>query len=547
MNPTEIAHWQREDLAPPDLIVRPYKRPDWFVITREMAQYIGYSPGVQFDERSGAWIAHRNQLPLFGAAPSQGNHAEKASWVAGSPLFGDGTTQLRPHQESARAFLSARRGSLEADSMRLGKTGACIAAHDPDLGSMVVVAPLATRRVWTSWFARRWPDEPVVVLTGRTYDPDPIRDAKLVFLHYDILPGWTSLGINRRIGTLVFDEAHLLSNRRSRRTQTATVMAPQAERIIAVTGTPLWNQIAGLFSLVNLVNPGAWGTFSEWTARYADGRPSAYGWVTGKATNVEEFRARMSEVMIRRVWAELEADLVPTHRKLYKVSVDKAHQRELDLISAALASEADGQTLVGQLARYRRLLGNVKAHAAAERAAYVAQTEPVVVWVWHKRVADRVKAFADEKSIPSWIVTGDTVDDQREGIYDAWEQCQNGVLIMSLGVGQVGIDLSHARHAIFAELDWTPAVVGQAEMRTFSPLRGDTIEYVVADHEIDLKLAGVLADKCEQAKLVGTPAADTAIDVIGQMMRGPVADEADLNALAAKIVARVRREGTTFV
>lgn len=521
------------------MMLQPYaKRPDWYVISPEQARSIGHSPGIQFDDRSGVWIGHRSQLPLLGA--TLGTFAHPRWEREGSPPFGDGVTQLRPHQLDGVRWMSARRGTLLADAMRVGKTPQVIALHEPDSGPLVVVGPLATKHVWLDWFARRWPTERSVSLTGREFDPDVT--APLIFLHYDIAVHWLSLGIRRRIGTLVFDEGHLLSNRKSRRTQGALVMAPQAERIIVATGTPLWNRPQGLYPLLNLTAPGAWGTYSDWTARYASGKPSAYGWSTGAASNVDEFQVRLKEIMLRRVWADIADNLTPTKRSLHRTELSLAKRQKLDVIAAALGSCTEHKTIIGHLARYRRLVGNDKAHDAGALA--VATPGPVVVWIWHQSTADAVVETVAGRR-PCWSITGKVVESKREDVLDEWRAVPDGILVMSLPIGQAGIDLSHAAQCIFAELDWTPAVIGQAEMRTFSPMRPDRVVYVVADHEIDERLAMVLAEKCEQSLLMGVPAADTAIDVIKRVLSGDV--EADLDGLAARMLARVRAEGTTFV
>jgi hypothetical protein len=517
-------------------------RSDWFVIEPHQAQSIGHAPGVQKDEKRDLWICHRSHLPLLGLKVPKNGISAQVDQIC----FGDGETELRWYQRIGVEFVLGRRGTLLADAMRVGKTGTIVAAHDPGSGPLVVVGPLATRSVWMSWFARRWPEEQPVVVVGKHYDRALIDDAKLIFLHWDVLIDWQSIGLGRRIGTLAFDEAHKLSNRKSRRTQAARIMAPQAHRVIAATGTPLWNKPDGLYSLLDVCGPAGWGPFGEFSARYCGGHPGSRGWVTGEATWVEEFRARLSEIMIRRVWAELTDDLPPTRRHVERQEISAQERHDLDLLAAAMASATDRRTVIGEQARYRRLVGRLKAPLAARLARTAANKGPVVVWVWHKRVADGI-AGALEGWIPYWIVNGDTAEHCRDGILDAWRACPDGVMIMSLGVGQAGIDLSHTAQCIFAELDWTPAVIGQAEMRTFSPVRSDDVTYVVADHDIDYALACVLAAKCQQAMLLGTPAADTAIDVISQIFSGDVPNEADLDGLAARLVAKVQEKGTTFV
>jgi SNF2 family DNA or RNA helicase len=515
--------------------------PDWYIVGLPQVQSIAKTPGLRYDDRRNVWIVHRSHLPIL----NLDSPVQPSELPASSPIFGDGETKLRPHQVESMNFIRSRRGTLLADMMRLGKTPAVIASHDPDLGRLVVVGPLQTRHVWLSWMKRRWPREIPVVLTGKSYDRDRLDDAKLVFIHYDVLSAWVSIGIRKRVGTLVFDEAHALANRNSKRSTAACEMSPAAERTICATGTPLWNAPESIYGVLRTCNPGAWGTYFAFTERYASGKPGSHGWTTGGPTETLEFQDRLREVMIRRVWSDVMDALPPIARTVDKVTLTGSQRRNLDLIAADLGSATDTPTVVGEMARYRGILATIKAERAAEIALAKSSHGPVVVWTWHRKASKAIREHI-EFGVPCWIVDGSIPDaDERETILDRWRETSDGVLIMSIAVGQAGIDLSHSRQAIFAELDWTPAVIGQAEMRTFAPNRDSEVVYVVADHDVDEKLAAVLAKKCEQAITMGVPAADTAIEVIGQILNNDNL-VANLDGLASRIASQVQIEGTTL-
>ena len=131
--------------------------------------------------------------------------------------------KLRDYQHVGREFIRARRGTLLADQMRLGKTAQLVASHELSDGPLIVVAPLATREVWLGWFRRRWPNVRPTVLQGKHvdyanpkksrrrkrdrgfdllegthFDLDMLMNAQLVFMNFDILAGWKNFG-NRRV------------------------------------------------------------------------------------------------------------------------------------------------------------------------------------------------------------------------------------------------------------------------------------------------------------------------------------------------------------
>ena len=104
---------------------------------------------------------------------------------------------------------------------------------------------------------------------------------------------------------------------------------------------------------------------------------------------------------------------------------------------------------------------------------------------------------------------------------DAWRASRAGILIATMAVAQVGIDLSHARLALFAELDYTPAILAQAEMRTFAPHRPMNVTFVVANHFINQRIVRALIEKLGAASPLGLGAAVEAIDALRDVIEGP--------------------------
>ena len=518
-----------------------HARPDWFVISDDQAKQLAQAPSVWHDDRADVWAAHRSHLPLLEAVGDSSNVAFVESSVGRPPPFTfDDGSELRDYQLVGKDFIEGRRGTLLGDGCRVGKTPQIVASHDFAMGPLVVVGPLAVRGVWLDWFRRRWPDREAVVLRGRKYFPTKVLDADLIFAHYDILPAWQSVGLRRKIGTLVFDEVHLCSNRMSKRSQAALIMAPSAERIICATGTPLWNKPSGLWPILAMTNPGAWGTFYKWTERYSSGGPGQYGWTTGDPSFVEELQTRLSEVYLARRWSDIRDELPPTIRTVETADFSSRDELALDKIAATLRDELHGgaalasPTVVGELARYRRLISGAKARVAAKLAQQVAdEGDRVVVWVWHRDAADVVRKGIRNHRV--YIVTGDTPMNSRDDILDKWRASDAGVLIISMGVAPAGIDLSQSAHCIVAELDWTPATLGQCVMRTYSPDRPNFETYVVADHEVDHKLLEVLVQKCDHAQQMGLSATDTADDVFTDVFSQEPDEGGTLADLAERI------------
>lgn len=420
----------------------------------------------------------------------------------------------RPYQREGTEFMLSRYSTLCADQPRLGKTFQAVQAWNPVRGRLGIFAPLAVRPVWLTWIKRVHGDVRVAVCKGRKFDEALTRGADAIFCHYDILYDW--MNMRGEFSQIVYDEPHLLYNWKTKRAEAARVMSMRArDRVIALTGTPLWNKPARLWGLLHLIaNDGRWGTFKDFSERYANGRQGTYGWETGEPDNVEELQERLKDVMIRRTWADVIGDLPAVDRSVEVCELNRKTRLAIDqeMMAAQVGGEEQRSVLVGENARLRKIVAKFKVKPTVRCAEeFLRAGEPCVIWVWHRDVAWEIA-----KKLDKWgpfVITGDTPSIDREYRLKGWKtRC--APLILNLAVGQVGIDLSHARHAIFAELDYTPAVMSQAEMRTFDPNRPMTITYIVADHLLERQLVSVVREKCQNALAMGVPASDTPLDVL---------------------------------
>jgi hypothetical protein len=402
-----------------------------------------------------------------------------------------------------------------------------IMSHDPHDGPLVVICPAMVRPVWIGWLKRVFPDEPIGVLAGRTFDPK-VLEHKLVVGHYDVLNWWQSI---RSYGTVVFDEAHALTNRGAKRSKAAVALASRAHRVICATGTPIWNLPPDLWNVLAIVAPGAFGGYHEFALRYGDPEPTAHGTKYRGISNEDELRARLTEVMIRRRWVDVQADLPPISRNVSLVELDQATSRKLDILAATIMS--DKSSTIGHLARYREQLSRIKAPAVVREATTMLDRgEPVVIWTWHVALAEKI---AQELGERAFLLTGEVSGPKRDEAIAKWNEHPAAALVCTMSVAQVGLDFSHAHLAIFAEIDYTPAILSQAEMRTYAPSRPMNITYVVANHLIDHRIVMALTKKLAAANPLGVEAASETISALDLALNGPE-EVADMDRLLADIL-----------
>lgn len=507
-------------------------------LTRDLVERLRGIPGVLWNVDPGAGIianwakVPRNVLRLLDDMPEARAvlqyYDARPYWEERDSEFDGRGIKFRTTQHQAIDFIEMRRGILLGDDMRVGKTLSCVASHDPKTGPLVVLAPLSTRAVWLGWMRRVFPDTPIGVAIGQKFDIETFRKP-LVFTHYEIAQHWQAMF---SIGTLVLDEAHMLSNPDAKRTKACQLLAQCAKRVIAATGTPVWNRPAGVWSLLQLIMPGSWGNYYDFADRYGNPQPTGYGRVWKGISNETELNARLSDVMIRRRWIDVASDIPPISRTVAVAEVSQTDQKRLDILAGKLKTERSNTA--ANLAAYRRQITHLKLGVACSEAEkIISRGEPVVIWTWHRDFAEQI---AERLGTPH-VIHGDVGADEREWRMQAWRDSETPApLVATMAVAQVGIDLSHACFAIFAEIDYTPAIIGQTEMRTFDPTRSMFITFIVANHVVDQRIVRALVSKLSSADPLGVAAARDSIDALREAVMGPE-DHGDLDRLLEDLLA----------
>lgn len=469
---------------------------EWNKIPETWTKYIVEVPGIRFEK--GCWWVHQTHLPLLPELITKNKDREELH-----PFVYPYT--LRPYQVEDVARMRTQNGVLNANPMRSGKTCEAISSHDPSNGPLFVVGPLASRYVWNSWYKKRFPDGKTIALTTRTFDADKLDGYDYYFINYDILSAWQPTRM--ALGTIVFDEAHCLTNGRAKRTQSAGWMASRAKYRYFLTGTPIWNRPVDIYNILHMMHPGAWGSRYDFARRYADVTFETFGYIKYGTSNEEELQLRLKECLIRRPLESIVAQLPIINRTTKVVELDPP---QLNFLEKILPKKT---CVIAEYVAYRRQLGVYKIPLTVETvSSYLDDNSHVIVWTWHKNVAEEIASQLNTNCI-----TGDTAVGQREKLIETWKKF-GGPLVLTLGVGQTAIDLSEAKVAVFAEVDYTPSVIGQAEMRGWSPNHNLELVYITTNHPIDALIVKALRDKVDSAKRMGLPAAESSIDLLSEVL-----------------------------
>ncbi len=394
--------------------------------------------------------------------------------------------ELRDYQLRGVTWLDevcAEGGGVLADEMGLGKTLQTIAhlVH-ADRGPALVVCPTGLVTNWLREIGRWAPNLPAVDYRGGTL-PELPDGTSVVVTGYPTLRGHTAALTEKSWATVVFDEAQALKNSRTQVSRAARALAADAR--IALTGTPVENNLDELWALLNLVAPAAFGNRALFRRRYAAPVQS------GSAEARSRMRDAISGHVLRRTKADVAAGLGPKIAVDVECDLTEEQARLYDAVLDAADAEGFGTgmarrgAILTALTRLKQIC-NHPALAGARRGAgtlsgrsgkldvctdmvetNLAAGSPTVVFTQYRQTGDLLAAhFAATIGEPVPFLHGGLSRAERDRIVDDYQGGRgSGVLIASLKAAGTGLTLTRAADVIHFDRWWNPAVESQATDR----------------------------------------------------------------------------------
>lgn len=482
---------------------------------------------------------------------------EESAKVEGSmKIYHPDSITPYPYQIAGVEYMLKRKSVLLADEMGLGKTGQALLCMNmrKDVEALIV-CPAILKYNWLKE-ARKWM---IGEITAYIYESKKIRyytrrltnHNKKTILHiinYDILEKFKERLMGTPYNFIVCDESHYIKNGEAKRTKVAQELARKAMWKIFITGTPIYNKPKDLYVALNLIDPNTFGNFFHFASRYCGAKKMNMG---GKsivkfdgASNIDELNQILrSNYMVRRMTKDVLKDLpekvkdvivlnedsldnlvkqeqnilVKSAQEQERLKAEIAKLREMAKENAAYEAmykdkvkslkEAKFKSF-GELSRLRKEMGVKKLPYVVEYVKEILENSEdplskVVIFGHHTEVLEKLH-IAMKKYNPV-IITGKISDVDRQkaiGLFKEKNKCR--VFIGSMGAAGTGVDglQNNCNTVVFAELDWTPSLVDQAEARLARI--GQTLPvfvyHIVADGSIDSHIAKLMVQKTAVAK-----------------------------------------------
>ncbi len=407
-----------------------------------------------------------------------------------TPPEGTFTGELREFQKEGLSFLLANPRTLLADEMGLGKTVqalACLAATG-EFPALIVVPPHLLRN-WQAEAARflRIDGKPprVCVLTGlKPYQPP---EADIYIIHYLLLRGWKQALPQMGFRTVIFDEIQELRHGGTEKYSAASLLAEECERVIGLSGTPIYNKGSEIWNVVNILDFHCLGDWESFTRAWCDG----YGNHLVRDPALLGDHLRREGLILRRTKQEVLTELPPKRRLVQEIDADDKVYRELmrpviEMLGSLRALHPE--------ARERAML---EEQVGAFVRALLDNGEKVLLFAHHHAVMDIYK-----KELTSYhpaFLTGRETTKQKDDAVARFMEGKTNLCVISLRAAS-GLNLQRASCVVFGELDWSPAVHSQAEDRAHRIGQKDSIlcYYLVAPQGSDRDMQDALGLKVSQ-------------------------------------------------
>ncbi len=409
---------------------------------------------------------------------------------------------LRPYQRAGVQWLHLLSGlglgACLADDMGLGKTIQVLALllaqkrHGVVKRPSLLVAPASLLANWAAEIEKFAPELNAAIVHPSAMTAEQIRQftpARAAELDLAI----TSYGSLLRMPALaetewcfiILDEAQAIKNPNAKQTRAAKALKATAR--IALTGTPVENQLGDLWSIFDFINPGLLGSarqFSRYAKSLAEREVNPYGPLRELVRPYILRRMKTDKAIISDLpdKTELKAycGLSRKQAALYEQAVQDLEKRLEDADGIArkgvvlamlmrlkqicnhpsqwLNDNAWAEMDSGKLARLREI-----AEVVASRQ------EKMLVFTQFREMTAPLATFLGGIFGRSGLVLhGETAVKNRRALVQTFQEDETvPFFVLSLKAGGSGLTLTAASHVVHFDRWWNPAVENQATDRAF--------------------------------------------------------------------------------
>ncbi|WP_415953097.1 DEAD/DEAH box helicase [Streptomyces sp. KLOTTS4A1] len=487
---------------------------------------------------------------LTGSTEMDGRRVEVAAsgWLAdlrdrlASPETGTGTevpqpaalaATLRDYQLRGLGWLAMMTelglGGCLADDMGLGKTITLISLHlhrqqtESTRGPSLVICPTSLMGNWQREIEKFAPGTPVRRFHGQTRSLEGLTDDSFVLTTYGTMRLDAATLADRTWGLVVADEAQHVKNPYSATARQLRTLPAKAR--VALTGTPVENNLSELWAILDWTTPGLLGRLGSFRSRFAQavesGSDPAAAERLAKLVRPFLLRRRKSDPGIApELPPKTETDravaLTAEQTGLYEAVV----RETLAAIGASDGMERRGM-IVKLLTGLKQICNHPAQYLKEELPAIpgrsgklelldelldtiLAEDASVLVFTQYVQMARLLEQHLAGRGVRTQFLHGGTPVGEREAMVNRFQDGEVPVFLLSLKAAGTGLNLTRAEHVVHYDRWWNPAVEAQATDRAYriGQTRPVQVHRLITEGTIEDRIAALLARKQDLADSV---------------------------------------------
>ncbi|MFI0239196.1 DEAD/DEAH box helicase [Streptomyces sp. NPDC016845] len=420
-------------------------------------------------------------------------------------------------------------GACLADDMGLGKTITLIALHlhrqtaRETAGPTLVICPTSLMGNWQREIERFAPGTPVRRFHGGRRSLEGLAEGEFVLTTYGTMRLDAAQLADRGWGMVVTDEAQHVKNPHSATAKELRTIGARAR--VALTGTPVENNLSELWAILDWTTPGLLGRLGTFRTRYAKAVEG------GKDPAAAERLAKLvGPFLLRRRKSDpgIAPELPPKTETDRAVPLTKEQTGLYEAVVRETLAEiagADGFARRGLIVKLLTALKQICNHPAQYLKedkpripgrsgklelldelldTILAEDASVLVFTQYVQMARLVERHLAQRGIASQFLHGGTPVAGREAMVRRFQDGEVPVFLLSLKAAGTGLNLTRAEHVVHYDRWWNPAVEAQATDRAYriGQTRPVQVHRLITEGTIEDRIADMLLRKQELADAV---------------------------------------------
>ncbi|MBQ1947099.1 MAG: DEAD/DEAH box helicase [Clostridia bacterium] len=406
------------------------------------------------------------------------------------------TEILRPYQKEAFHWLKVHAatglGGILADDMGLGKTleilALLLSEREKRPAPAIIVVPTSLVYNWVAECEKFTPSLKAKAVIGKSEERhamlSDLSDTDLIITSYETIRRDFPYYAPHRFSFLILDEAQYIKNANTQNAR--TIKTIHADVRFALTGTPIENSLAELWSIFDFLLPDYLGTYKKFRTRFE------HPIVREKSEEaLSSLRRMIAPFFLRRIKEDVLTELppkteqtmlcpmTPEQEELYAAYFSSARQDFLDELSEK-GFDRSRFKILSLLMRLRQLCchpalfledyegGSGKYELAMELIVEgLASGHSILIFSQFTSMLDILAEGLNELALDYFYLRGSTPSQERTAMADSFNNHERPIFLASLKAGGTGLNLTGADMVIHFDPWWNPAVEAQATDRAY--------------------------------------------------------------------------------